>query len=217
MYQLSVLNRPTHDYSITDETLRFYNPYATTNYKNSDEIIIPINDQNSIFSLHKSFLIIEGTFAGSETTQNPQPAPANLPEFILSRNYLAFLFKSLSISVNNVVVDEITNFGISISIKHHLCRSIGETNYGSSISFYDNSITTKNGKNFSFCVPLRFYSGLCEDYHKIFVNTSLQLKLVRSDNDVNLLCTDKATSLTLKLTKVQWAVPCLEVCIFIFL
>lgn len=93
---LNVKGEPIFDDRIIKMETHTYNPYANTTFGNSDEIRIPIQQQDLYTLPCESFLYIEGRL----TTKNVN---ANTP--VLGFNCVGYMFDEIRYELNGVVGD----------------------------------------------------------------------------------------------------------------
>lgn len=190
------------------ESFEFYDfqPYASTTLNKSDEIRIPIPDQNIYPYLHLSYLNIEGKLLNNET-------PSATLSFI--NNGVAFLFDSIRLEGNGTSIDFTRNVGITSLLKGYCSFSESETkrlqNAGWSHSENPNIVDKTTG-NFNVCIPLKMLMGFFEDFRRILLRVRLELILIRSNSDVNATVTNDATEEpVIRLNKITWKVPIVTV------
>ena len=193
---LDVANTPTFDNRITKIELHTYNPYANTSFDNSDEIRIPIQQQDLYTLPCESFLYIESR--GTLTAQNVT-GPATSTTAVLDNNCVAFMFDEIRYELNGVEIDRCRNPGITTTLKNYVSLSADRSkvlaNAGWNYAIdYDNDIFHSGA--FNFCVPLNALLGFCE------------LILIRSRVDTNVMhCTSATAWPKLEIRKVQWRMP----------
>ena len=205
---LDVANTPTFDNRITKIELHTYNPYANTTFDNSDEIRIPIQQQDLYTLPCESFLYIEGR--GTLTAQTAT-GPATSTTAVLDNNCVAFMFDEIRYELNGVEIDRCRNPGITTTLKNYVSLSADRSkvlaNAGWNYAIdYDNDIFHSGA--FNFCVPLNVLLGFCEDYKHIVMNARHELILIRSRVDTNVMhCTSATAWPKLEIRKVQWRMP----------
>ena len=205
---LDVANTPTFDNRITKIELHTYNPYANTTFDNSDEIRIPIQQQDLYTLPSESFLYIEGR--GTLSAQTAE-GPATSATAVLDNNCVAFMFDEIRYELNGVEIDRCRNPGITTTLKNYVSLSAARSkvlaNAGWNYAIdYDKDIFHSAG--FNFCVPLNVLLGFCEDYKHIVMNARHELILIRSRVDTNAMhCTSATAWPKLEIRKVQWRMP----------
>ncbi|XP_018353647.1 PREDICTED: uncharacterized protein LOC108755251 [Trachymyrmex septentrionalis] len=169
---------------------------SSTTFGYSDEIRIPIQQQDLYTLLYESFLYVE-----EKLTKNKVVQGANVS---LGNNCVAFIFDEIRYELNGVEIDRNRNVGITSTIKNYVTvssdRSVILWNAG-----WDAQITA--ARYFNFCVPLYVLLGFCEDYRRVVINARHELILILARNDNNCLMGDSMTEPTLELFKVQWRIP----------
>lgn len=200
---LAIGNTPTSDNRITKIEVHTYNPYANTTLGNSDEIRIPIHQQDLYTLPCESFLYIEGKVILAEAP--PQDIDNDVT---LDTNCAAFMFDEVRYELNGVEIDRCRNPGITTSLKTHASISPGKSKALATAGWY----RKLDGKDFNFCIPFNMLFGFGEDYNKITVNVRQELVLIRSRNDLNALNGSNTLRPKIELFKVQWRMPhiCLE-------
>ncbi|KYN41654.1 hypothetical protein ALC56_03915 [Trachymyrmex septentrionalis] len=193
---LNIKDEPIFDDRIVKIETHTYNPFANPTFGYSDEIRIPIQQQDLYTLPYESFLYVEGKLIKNKVVQG-----ANVS---LRNNCVAFIFDEIRYELNGVEIDRNRNVGIISTIKNYVTvssdRSVILRNAG-----WD-AQTTAAGY-FNFCVPLYVLLGFCEDYRRVVINARHELILIRARNDNNCLTRDSATEPTLELFKVQWRMP----------
>lgn len=189
------------EYSDTITGMEFHShkPYASSTFKNNDEIRIPVSQQDIITSPYDSFLYVKGTLDGKTTT-------GTTADVSLVNNAIAYLFDDIRYEIAGIEVDRTKNVGITSTIKNLLSVQPGEQETLKNACWLGPG-NTKKTKEFSFSVPLRLLLGFAEDYKKIIVNVKQELILLRSSTDVNAIISDTANSITLTITDIYWRLP----------
>ncbi|KAL6253536.1 hypothetical protein P5V15_015384 [Pogonomyrmex californicus] len=173
-----------------------YNPFANTTFGYSDEIRIPIQQQDLYTLPYESFLYIEGKLTKNRVVEGS--------DVVLGNNFVAFLFDEIRYELDGVEIDRNRNVGITSTLKHYVTtssdRSVILRNAG-----WD-AHTNADGY-FNFCVPLYALLGFCEDYRRVIINARHELILIRSRNDNNCLMGNSALDPVIDLFKIQWRMP----------
>ncbi|XP_011865082.1 PREDICTED: uncharacterized protein LOC105560514, partial [Vollenhovia emeryi] len=153
---LNIGEEPVFDDRIVKIETHSYNPFANTSFGHSDEIRIPIQQQDLYTLPHESFLYIEGKLTTAK----------QVPEFdvVLGNNCVAFMFDEIRYELDGVEIDRTRNVGITSTLKNYVSASVDKMatlkNAGWDVAF--------NGKgDFNFCVPLNMLLGFCEDYKRV--------------------------------------------------
>ncbi|XP_026827876.1 uncharacterized protein LOC113562482 [Ooceraea biroi] len=174
-----------------------YNPYANTLLGHSDEIRIPIQQQDLYTLPCQSFLYVEG-----KLTTNRAIEGSNV---VLGNNCVAFMFDEIRYELDGVETVRNKNVGMTLTLKNYTLLTLdrGVTLGNAS---WDTYIDNVDG-NFNFCVPLSMLVGFCEDYKRVVINARHELFLIRSRNDNNSLLGDPALEPKIELLKIQWRMP----------
>ena len=177
---LSTGGKPTFDDRIVKLETHTYNPYVNTTFGYSDEIRIPIQQQDLYTLPCESFLYVEGKLKINK--------PNDVLTVMLGNNCVAFLLDEIRYELNDVEIDRNRNVGITSTLKNYVSLTSDEDknmeNAGWGLKRRDGLIV-KN--HFNFCVPLKYLLGLCEDYKRMIINARHELILIRSRNDNNTL------------------------------
>ncbi|XP_043262524.1 uncharacterized protein LOC122403218 [Colletes gigas] len=194
---LNIGGKPIFDDSIVKMETHTYNPYANTTFGHSDEIRIPIQQQDLCTLPSESFLYVEGRF----TVRKPNKEL----EAYLGNNCVAFMFDEIRYELNGVEIDRNRNVGITSTIKTFVS------------STFDKSLILRNAGwvtqsniptgYFNFCVPLNMLLGFCEDYKRIVINARHELILIRARSDNNSVVANSALEPEIELLKIQWRMP----------
>ncbi|KYM97799.1 PREDICTED: uncharacterized protein LOC108778131 [Cyphomyrmex costatus] len=193
---LNVKDKPVFDDRIVKIETHTYSPFANTTFGHSDEIRIPIQQQDLYTLPYESFLYVEGRLTKTAEAQNADVALVN--------NCVAFMFDEIRYELDGVEIDRNRNRGVTSTIKNYVTvtsdRSVILRNAG-----WD-AQTTADGY-FNFFVPLNVLLGFCEDYRRVVINARHELILLRARNDENCLMENSAVVPKLELFKIQWRMP----------
>jgi hypothetical protein len=204
---LSIGGEPIFDDRIVKIEIHTYNPYANTTFRHSDEIRIPIQQQDLYTLPCESFLYIEGVLSDDDI-------PETNSDTTMDNNCVAFMFDEIRYELNGVEIDRNRNVGITSSIKNFVSltaeRSRKLQNAGWTV-IEDNVEPRSRFKigDFNFCVPINVLLGFCEDYKRVVINARHELILIRSRNDTNCIITkpERHNNPRITLLKVQWRMP----------
>jgi hypothetical protein len=196
---LDIENSAEYSDVITGIEFHTHKPYASSTFKNNDEIRIPISQQDIITAPFDSTLHIVGKVSGKK--QNGDAA-----DVYFINNAVAFLFDDIRYEIGGVEIDRIKNAGITTTIKNLLSIQQGELESLKNACWLGAGKTDKT-KEFSFSVPLHLLLGFAEDYKRIIANVRQELILLRSSTDSNAVYSENATQITLEITGVYWRVP----------
>ncbi|XP_011877608.1 PREDICTED: uncharacterized protein LOC105567377, partial [Vollenhovia emeryi] len=193
---LNIGEEPVFDDRIVKIETHSYNPFANTTFGHSDEIRIPIQQEDLYTLPHESFLYIEGKL----TTAKQVPEA----DVVLGNNCVAFMFDEIRYELDGVEIDRTRNVGITSTLKNYVSTSVDKMatlkNAGWDVAF--------NGKgDFNFCVSLNMLLGFCEDYKRVVINARHELILIRSRNDTNCLFGAVTLEPQLEIFKIQWRMP----------
>ncbi|XP_036147515.1 uncharacterized protein LOC118647207 [Monomorium pharaonis] len=193
---LNIGDEPIFDDRIVKIETHTYNPFANTMFGHSDEIRIPIHQQDLYTLPFESFLYIE-----EKVTINK---PAEGFSVVLGNNCVAFMFDEIRYELDGVEIDRNRNVGITSTLKNYATVSSDKNvilrNAGW-ISGWD-----VNGY-FNYCVPLNMLLGFCEDYRRVVINARHELILIRARNDNNSLMGSSELEPTTDIFKIQWRMP----------
>lgn len=205
------------DDSIIRKEIYPYSPYTTT-YKNSDEIRIAIQSQDSYLLPCESFLYIQITAHTSGTHATAH----NEINFV--NNFASFLFSDVRYELNGVEIDRVRNIGRASTMKLMIAsRSSELVGYK---SFCDAMASTSPRgmkatdaeaadpfptTTYDIILPLSSWFGFCDDYRKVILNCKHELILNRSANSLNCIAGGSAavgaTKIELRMDKIQWKMP----------
>lgn len=190
------------DYSdlITDMEFHSHKPYASATFLESDEVRIPIGQQDILTAPFESTIHISGTLSGKKADGITDA------EVYFVNNAVAFFFDEIRLEIAGVEVDRTRNLGVTSTLKNLLSIRSGEQDNLKNACWLGPDNTLKAG-DFSFSVPLRLLLGFAEDYRKIIVNCRQELILLRSASDKNAVIGTDAASISLKITNLYWRVP----------
>jgi len=163
---LNIVSDPIFDDRIVKLEVHTYNPFANTSFGHSDEIRIPIQQQDLNTLPCESFLYIEGKL----TINREGAAQATV---ILGNNCIAFMFDEIRYELDGVEIDRNRNIGITSTLKNYVMvssdRSVILRNAG-----WD-APTDMNGY-FNFCVTA---------LHVIRILRSLQMRGDQRSSRIN--------------------------------
>lgn len=204
---LNVTENVYFDDSIIDIEWHSHSPYTSNTFQNSDEIRIPVHQQDIYTLPSKSFLVIEGNI--TKKTDNSADSTT-----CLINNAMAYLFDEIRYEISNIEIDRVKNVGITTTIKNILSAKPGDTNWMENACWNlptTDAFTARS--KFSFCIPLRLLLGFAEDYQKILLNVKQELVLLRSATDKNavLQASDKLLDFKINLDKIVWKMPYVRV------
>lgn len=186
---------------ITSCEYHTHKPYASSTFKNNDEVRIAISQQDIITAPFESSLFVSGKIV---------KAGGGNPNASLINNAMAYLFEDIRYEVNGIPVDRTKSVGIVTTIKNLLSIRQNETNTVLNAGWLGPGKTQKTTE-FTFSIPLRLLLGFCEDYKKIIVNVKQELILLRAANDTDVLLSEDAAVHSLQITDINWRVPHLTV------
>lgn len=194
------------DNSIIHAELHTYLPYASTSFKNSDEIRIPLQNQDVYTLPWRSKIYIEGKLT---RIKNGQEEPSNTATLI--NNGLSFLFDEIRYELGGAVIDRARNPGITSTMKNYISYNSNESKRLMNAGWYSGEDTVKNfldqNGNFSACIPLRMILGMTEDFRKIILNLRQELVFIRSTTDNNAIySTDSTEVLKLEIFQIKWLI-----------
>jgi hypothetical protein len=193
---LNIGGEPVFDDRIVKIETHTYNPYANTTFEHSDEIRIPIQQQDLYTLPYESFLYIEGKLTINK--------PAQGFNVVLTNNCVAFMFDEIRYELDGVEIDHNRNVGITSTLKNYVTMSSDRTVIMRNAGW--DAQTNANGY-FNFCVPLYLLLGFCEDYKRVVINARHELILIRSRNDNNCLIGSQALEPVINIFKIQWRMP----------
>jgi len=194
---LNIQDEPFFDDRIAKIETHSYNPFANTTFGHSDEIRIPIQQQDLYTLPHESFLYIEGKLTKGKAIPGADVA--------LGDNCVAFMFDEIRYELDGVEIDRNRNVGITSTLKNYVTVSSDKSVILRNAGWLTPS-SNKDGY-FNFCVPLHMLLGFCEDYRRIVINARHELILIRARNDNNCLVGSKAIEPKIDLFKIQWRMP----------
>ncbi|XP_076299316.1 uncharacterized protein LOC143218167 [Lasioglossum baleicum] len=168
---------PIFDNRITKIELHTYNPYANTTFENSDEIRIPIQQQDLYTLPCKSFLYVEGKLSLPGKLELPVEGESHIDTVTLENNTVAFMFEEIRYELNGVEIDRSRNPGATTTLKNDVSlsrtRSSALSNagwlYGDDVQ--KQTATATAAIYFNFCVPMSVLLGFCEDYKRIILDS----------------------------------------------
>ena len=194
---LDVEEEPIFDDRIVKIETHAYNPYANTTFDYSDEIRIPIQQQDLYTLPCESFLYIEGQVRIGH--------PIEGSAVTLGDNCAAFMFDEIRYELDGVEIDRNRNVGITTAIKNYVTMTTGRDGILKNAG-WDTPMVQDTG-DFNLCVPLNILLGFCEDYKRVVMNARHELILIRARSDNNSLIGNAALQPVINLFKIQWRMP----------
>lgn len=192
---LNVLTKASFDNSISRFETHTHPPYITNALSPSDEIRIPIQQQDIYVNIHDSLLYIEGKLTPGQVGNPPAHAATELVT-----NAFAHFFEEIRYELNGQTIDKCRNVGIASTMKGYVTFNQAEAkkfwNYGG-------ELMTSDGY-FSASIPLKTILGFPEHYDKILMNAKHELVLLRAKNDHNVF--KSTVEPKIDLTRIQWHV-----------
>ncbi|XP_011859335.1 PREDICTED: uncharacterized protein LOC105556832 [Vollenhovia emeryi] len=196
---LSIGGEPMFDERIVKIETHAYNPYANAMFGYSDEIRIPIQQQDLYTLPCESALYVEGKLSDEASTTTNQTSK-------LASNCVAFMFEEIRYELNGVEIDRNRNVGITSTIKNYVSLTSRELDILQNAGWGEPNVSDSG--SFSLCVPLKILLGFCEDYKRVVVNARHELILIRARTDNNcIVAQENAKSSKIVLSRVQWRVP----------
>lgn len=192
------------DESISHYEVHAHQPYATSSFRNNDQIHIAIQHQDQCLLPSRSSLHILGKFTqpdGSAFKSGTAPIG----------NAICFLFSEIRYELNAIEIDKCKNVGIVSWMKAYPSVNLNQLNYLNCIGWNGEKLLDANG-NFEVLIPLNTILGFAEDYQKIVINAKHELILTRSHNDTNAMLqsadavkADEKFQFTI--TQIEWLMP----------
>ena len=141
---LNIGDEPIFDDRIVKIETHAYNPFANTTFGHSDEIRIPIQQQDLYTLPYESFLYIEGKLTKNRAIEGS--------DVVLGNNCVAFMFDEIRYELDGVEIDRNRNVGITSTLKNYVTLSSDKSvilrNAG-----WEAQMTTADGY-FIFCVRI---------------------------------------------------------------
>ena len=190
---LDIEEEPIFDDRIVKIETHTYNPYANTTFGYSDEIRIPIQQQDLYTLPCESFLYIEGQLQIGNRVEGSTVTFGN--------NFIAFMFDEIRYELDGVEIDRNRNVGITITIKNFVTTTPGRSAILKNAGW--ETLAVVNTGDFNLCVPLNILLGFCDDYKRVVMNARHELILIRSRNDNNSLVGSSELQPVIKILKIQ--------------
>ncbi|XP_075214896.1 uncharacterized protein LOC142320802 [Lycorma delicatula] len=201
------------DETITGKEFHTHYPYASTTFNNSDEIRIPVQQQDVYTLPCESYLLINGTYSDANGASDST--------LKLCNNFGAFLFDEIRYEIAGQEVDRVRNVGITSTMKNALSLRNFEKDsifmHGWSSDGVED-IQPVNGvyidgdsAKFKVLLPLKMLLGFFEDYNKILLNVKQELILLRASTNNNAVVVPAGKTFTFGITKITWKIPYVNV------
>lgn len=201
---LNIFENENFDDAVIEYEWHSHDPYVN-NFKNSDEIRIAIHQQDIYTHPHKSFLLVKGSII--KTADKSEDDSTELVS-----NCVAFLFDEMRYEICGTEVDRIRNPGITSTIKNILTARPDDSNWMGNAGWNLQSTNVlPDKKKFSFCIPLKLFFGVMEDYDKILLNVKQELVLLRSSSDKNAIFQTTPSECEIVFDKITWKMPYVKV------
>jgi len=195
------------DNSIIDYQYHSHNPYSSNTFGNSDEIRIPIHQQDIYTLPCESYILIEGKIKKQDgdtddTTTN------------LINNAIAFLFDEIRYEICGTEIDRVKNVGLTTTMKNVLTARPGDINWMGNAGWNLQKVDVLEEKTtFSFCIPLKLLIGFAEDFKEILLNVKQELVLIRSSSDKNAIiqAAPALHDVKFSINKIIWKMPYVKI------
>lgn len=192
------------DESICHYEVHAHQPYATSSFRNNDEIHIAIQHQDQCLLPSRSSIHIQGKL----TQEDGTPFKSGT---VATNNAICFLFSEIRYELNAIEIDKCKNVGITSSMKAFPSISQNKLEFLASAGWNGKNLSDEAG-NFDVLIPLNMILGFAEDFQRIIVNAKHELILTRSNDDRNSI-EQPAEAITAKetfkftITKIEWLMP----------
>jgi hypothetical protein len=196
---LDIEQAANYNGTVTGFEFHSHKPYASTTYTDSDEVRIPLSQQDIITAPFDSYLYITGTLSGKKADGTPS-------DIAFTNFGIAHLFEDIRYELNGIEVCKTRNLGTTSTIKGLLSFRPEEENSLKNTSWVGVNTTLKTEK-FSFNIPLKYLLGFFDDYKKIILNIKQELVLLRSANDKDAIITTNSETWSVKIDSITWRVP----------
>lgn len=187
---------PVQDNSIIRKQYHSYSPYTTT-YGANDEVRIVIQSQDLYLLPSESYIMME-------VVATRRAGVADTVGADWATNAEGFFFSEMRYEINDVEIDRIKNPGLTTTLKRIVAYpSTTSRSLSSSIT---NSRAAITARTYQFKISLNEVFGVCDDYKKIILNAKHQLILIINRQNI-LTYHSLAESINLRITKIQWKMP----------
>ena len=204
---LHISGEPIFDDRIVKFETHTYNPYANATFGYSDEIRIPIQQQDLYTLPCESFLYVEGRL--TMTRPRPIEKEEEGASVKFGNNCVAFMFDEIRYEIDGVEIDRNRNVGITSTIKNYVSLTSERAKILKNAGWELSSKAIGSPiVDFNYCVPLSILLGFCEDYKRVIINARHELILIRARNDNNCVVVSPGTlEPQIDLLKIQWRMP----------
>lgn len=188
---------PVQDNAILKKQYHTYSPY-TTSFAAMDEVRIVIQAQDLYVLPSESYILMEIEVARRAGENHAAVAG------LWGSNVPAYLFSEMRYEINNVEIDRIKNPGLTGDMKKFTAypskfrRNLQQLHRIGNTAMVVGTIQC--------LIHLRDLFGFCEDYQKIIMNAKHELIMVVNRHAL-LSYIAPTDSFDIKITKVQWKVP----------
>jgi hypothetical protein len=198
---IKIQNPVTFDESIAHCEVHAHQPFASSTFKNNDEIRIAVQNQDLCVLPSKSALHIYGRITKGDNT--PVAATTELVNMAVCH-----MFGGMRYELNGCEIDQNMNVGITSVMKGYLSFTPGQRHLLENTGWLGDDDTLTNGNGyFDVVIPLNFLLGFAEDYNRIIVNAKHELILTRSNNDSNAIIQTATENVKISLNKIEWLLP----------
>lgn len=209
---LDVDKAPNFDTSISRLAFHPHEAFGTSKFDNSDEVRFPFSQPDVYVLPHRSYLYVEGTLSKTD-------------RYTLATNGIAHGFEQIQLLLNGEVLDNTYMPGVAGLLKGYAScprSSINAWHHAGwvlpSSEVSKNPCVDHESGTFSACVPLNTMLGVCEDFNRVLVNVRLELVVIRSSANSNMIVprlpAPAATTPNLStghpeliITKMTWMIP----------
>lgn len=195
---LNISHCPNYDNSITKFEYHSYSAFLQS-FNTSDEIRIPIQQQDLCILPSESFIYVEGSLTKADGGVSSTAKLCN--------NAIPFLFEEIHYELNGIDIENNKNVGITTLLKNFISLNENESKSLENSSWTGKDSISLSSGSFNFCIPLKNLLGFAEDYKKIIINARHELILIRTRTDENAYINTEKENLKMAIHKLQWRVP----------
>ena len=202
---LNIQSAVTFDESVAHYELHAHQPYTTSSFGNSYEILIAIQHLDLCILPSRSSLHVCGKLV--------KPAVTALQRSLLVNNAICHMFEEIRYEINAIEIDKCKNVGLTTLMKSWVSLNPSQKLIIAGwLDVEETQKPTNDDGYFDSSIPLCMILGFAEGYRKLLVNVKHELILTRSRKDINTIiqpavADNNYEEFKFELTKIEWLMP----------
>ncbi|CAH0391310.1 unnamed protein product [Bemisia tabaci] len=205
---LDVISSPSLDESISRIELQTLNPSNPNALNNNDIIHFSMNQADMLPYLPKSYFLISGRLAKS-SAEGALSAPSATNRF--ANGGILHLFNRIELRMNNSLLQSVNEPGKTCLVR--LMTTYNDWNIRHlQLMGLDESLGMEDDGSFhNVVIPFKVFFSFGEDFRRVLINPKLEILLTRARTDDNAIYQTAAENYSLKISKIQFRIPFVQV------